>query len=152
MTQPKWEDLEKMTLKEIESRRIRIDYASYLTGSDSLRDVNIKVSVFEVSNLSIRLSILLNENFFGYKKHNEYAVSSQERELFIKRLERFPKLKVFKSLDGQEYKVTTLIRHSTKVLEVKLALYKIGNVTVGDLPYRIRWIWNDILDKVGREF
>jgi len=142
MTELKWEDVKKMTFKEIESRQVKMDYASYLTDSKPLREIYLKVSTFELEDsFSIRLSLLLEESFFnGFD-------TSKEREQFIKKFGGFPKLKVFKSVDGQDYKIVNLIRHSTKILEVKLALYKIENLALEDLPYRISSVWNDILDR-----
>jgi len=143
MTEPKWEELKKMSLKEIKSRDIRIDFASYLTKSEPLRAVCVKVSIFELDDsFSARLGLLLDNSFFDRVK-----MSSKEREQIVKKFERFPKLKVFESINGIEYEVENVIRHSIKVLEVKLALDKIENVVLEELPYRIRWIWTDILDR-----
>jgi hypothetical protein len=139
----KWEDLKKLTLKEIKSRNIRIDYTGYLTDSNPLKDVYLRISDFELEDsFSIRLSLLLENRFF-----DRLEISPKEREQFIKRFEKFPKLKVFRSIKEQEYKVVNVIRHSTKILEVKLALYEMESVILEELPYRIRWVWNDIINR-----
>jgi len=139
----KLEDLKKLSLKQIESRNIRIDYVKYLTDSNSLKDVYLRISDFELEDsFSIRLSLLLENRFF-----DRLEISPKEREQFIKRLEKFPKLKVFRSIEEQEYKVVNVIRHSTKILEVKLVLYEMESVTLEELPYRIRWVWNDIINR-----
>jgi hypothetical protein len=144
MSELKRDDLKKLTLKEIESRNIRIDYLQYLTDSKPLRDVYLKISSFEIEDsFSIKLSLLLDKSFF-----DGHEIFPKEREQFIKKILKFPKLRVYTSIDGQEYKVENVIHHSTKILEVKLVLYKMENVTLEELPYRIRWVWNDIVDKL----
>jgi hypothetical protein len=114
-----------------------------LTDSNPLKDVYLRISDFELEDsFSIRLSLLLENRFF-----DRLEISPKEREQFIKRFEKFPKLKVFRSIEEQEYTVVNVIRHSTKILEVKLALYEMESVILEELPYRIRWVWNDIINR-----
>jgi hypothetical protein len=137
-----WNELKKLSLDEIRARGITIDFISYLTNSEPLKDVCVKVSLFEFEDSSSAiLGLLLEGSFF------ERLKTLKEREYIIKKFERFPKSKVFKSIDALEYHVIDTIRHSTKVLEIKLAVDQIGDVTVKELPYRIRWIWNDIIER-----
>jgi hypothetical protein len=144
MSERKRDDLEKLTLKEIESRNIRIDYLEYLTDSKPLKNMYFKILSFEIEDsFSIRLSLLLDKNFF-----DGHEIPSKEREQFIKKILKFPKHRVYTSIDGQEYKVENVIHHSTKNLEVKIVLYRMENVILEELPYRIRWVWADIVDKL----
>jgi len=137
--------MEKMTLKEIQSLKKNVNYVDYLNRSDPLQDLSVGVSAFELSEyFSIRLSLLFEKNYF-----DRVQKSPEERESFIKELQRFPKLKTFKSIDEQPYRLIRVIRHSTKNLEVRLALDKMESVALEDLPLRIRWVWNDIVDRLG---
>lgn len=137
--------MEKMTLKEILSLKKNVNYVDYLNRSDPLQDLSVSLSAFELSeNFSIRLSLLFEKNYF-----DRVQKSPEERESFKKGLDRFPKLKTFKSIDEQPYKLIRVIWHSTKNLEVRLALDKVESVALEDLPLRIRWIWNDIVDRLG---
>jgi CRISPR/Cas system CMR subunit Cmr6 (Cas7 group RAMP superfamily) len=137
--------IEKMTLREIESLKRNVDYAEYLNFSDPIQDLPVSVSAFELSEyFSIRLSLVFGKDYF-----DRVQESPKEREQFIEELERFPKLRVFKNIDEQEYKVVGVSRHSAKILEVKLALDHVENVPLQDLPHRIRWVWSDIVDRLG---
>jgi len=136
--------IDKMTFKEIQLLKRNIDYADYLNRSEPIKDLGVSISAFELNeHFSTRLNLVLGEHYF-----DRIETSLKEKERFIKELQRFPKLRVFKSIDGQPYKVVRVIRHSTRILEVKLFLDNVENTTLEDLPYRIRWVWDDIVNRL----
>jgi len=145
LTEPEWKNAKKATLKEIASRQIEMDYASYLTDSESLREIYLEVSTFELDkSFSVTVGLSLGHRFF-----NGFKMSPKQIEQLIREFMRFPKLKAFKTIDGQEYKMVKTIRHSTEIVEVRLRLYRMENLALKELPYCIRGIWNDLMDRFG---
>jgi len=143
----KEENLKKMTLSEIKSKGIKLDFKGRLNNAGPLQRLYLKVvkvwTIKQKGSLLIRLTLLLDRTFF-----NALDVPLEGKDKFIEDLTKFPRHRVIK-INGLKYTLLNVEQRSTRVVETTIGLNDVGDVTLADLPYRICDAWENILDSLS---